>query len=82
MEQSGEEETLGIGSLKVTKDQPQEIFLNNWGMKRKKVVATGRTGEMQLSLASANVELYSAMLGHVVQYTVVFPLEIVCADFH
>lgn len=82
MEQSGEEETLGIGSLKVTKDQPQEIFLNNWSMKRKKVVATGRTGEMQLSLASANVELCSAMLGYVVQYTVVFPLEIVCADFH
>lgn len=62
-EHSEEEETLGINSSKVTIVQPQENFLNNRGMERKQVVATGRTAEMQMSLASANIGLSSATVG-------------------
>lgn len=49
--------------------------------KRKQVVATGRTGEMQMSLALANTELCSAIVGGIVHYTLVFPVEILSSSF-
>lgn len=34
-------------------------------------MATGRTVEKQMSLASANIELCSAIVGYIIQYTIV-----------
>ena len=83
VEQSEEEQTLGLEPWKVTKGQLQENFLSNQGMKKKQVVATERTGEMQMSLASATTEKCSATVRYIMQYTIVPPLVLyLCASSH
>lgn len=55
--------------------QTLKDFSHDWSTRRKREAATGRIREMQMLLASANIKVYSSIVGYIVQWTIAFPLE-------
>jgi hypothetical protein len=54
---------LGDRTMRLPVTSPKS-FSENLGLRRRQVVTSERTGQIQMSLASAKIELWSTVLGY------------------